>query len=173
MYNFDNLVSVKKNTEKIEEKRINNYETAFNNALLALKDFKSKSSYDPQLLKKAADNLIEAMGQKRSKPEPYITLSCIFYMINEDKLAIKYLKVASELNPNLPQVNELRKLLGNISLTGPSKDDNSNELSKQSQQNEKVKNLEASSLKIKKIDSRNTNEPKRASPKGVFGFLKK
>lgn len=115
MFNFDNLNSVKKKVEKLDEKRNDYFKLSFSEALSSLNKFRKSPDFDPMLLKKAAYRLIETMEQKRSKPEPYIVLSCIFYMINEDRLAIKYLKIASILAPDLPQVTELKKLLSNVS----------------------------------------------------------
>lgn len=121
MYDFSNLNSVKKKVTEIDNKRNDNFDKSYNEALRLLNEFKKKPSTDTSILKKTAEYLINAMEQKRTRPEPYILLASIFYMTRDDKLAIKYLKIASSIDPNSSDVIKLRKLLSSISISDSNK----------------------------------------------------
>lgn len=164
MFNFDSLNSIKKEAGKLGEKRNDKFEEAFKQALDTMQKFHLNPASGTKFLKEAAEQLINAMSQRRSRPEPYIVLSCIFYMINEDKLAVKYLKAASSLAPEMPQVKALKQLLGNISLTEVPKRGTGKLVSRQFQNIEKEKSLESSSRQKEIIETNNSNGPKRASP---------
>jgi hypothetical protein len=113
MFDFAQIKESKKKAAKLDDQRNEKYELAFNEALEHLKKFKTCQNFEIEILKKSTEKLISSLEQKRSKAEPYICLSCIFYMIDEDRKAIKYYSIANSINPKHPKVQELRNLLGN------------------------------------------------------------
>ena len=112
MLNFKNLNSAKEKTKDRDEKNNENYSLAYSEALNYLEKFKHSPDFDKNILKKAADKLIDALEYKKNKAEPYICLACIFYILNDSKMAIKYLKIANLINSHLPEISKLRELFG-------------------------------------------------------------
>ena len=56
----------------------------------------NKDSFDM-----AADNFVKATELKHNRAEPYFYLAWIFNIAKENETAVKYLKVARSLNPDL------------------------------------------------------------------------
>lgn len=126
MYNFKELNSIKKKVGEISEKRSEKYEQIMADVQKKIADFRNSSQNDVSLLKEAADRLIVALEQKRTQPEPYVILATIFYLVNEDRLAFKYLRIAGSLNPNLPQIKTLKRLISGEQLAEFENEENEN-----------------------------------------------
>ena len=111
MLNLNNLKSVKKKLESRDKERSDTASRTYLEAIEYLEQFSKSKNYDRELLHQAALKIIQTLKQQGSKPEPYLCLTYIFYVIGETKLAIKYNNLAAELDPNSPLVEEMRQIL--------------------------------------------------------------
>jgi len=111
MLNLNNLKSVKKTLESRDKERSDSVNRTYLEALEYLEQFSKSKNYDRELLHQAALKIIQTLKQQGSKPEPYLCLTYIFYVIGDTKLAIKYNNIAAELEPDSPLVEEMRQIL--------------------------------------------------------------
>lgn len=91
--------------EDLEEK----YRNISKEAIAILKMFTSKPYFDKNLFNEAAELFVEATKIKHEKAEPYFYLAWLLLYAGYIQDALKYLKIASALNPGLDGLNELRK----------------------------------------------------------------
>jgi tetratricopeptide (TPR) repeat protein len=106
---FNDLKLAKQKAKENTGKNENKAEISFNEGLKLLDEFHSNS--DKKYLEKAGDKFIETISFKRTMVEPYVYLAYIYYLLNEDKEALQYLKIAEEIDKNYSKINELKKML--------------------------------------------------------------
>jgi len=94
--------------KKLSEKK-NKAEEIYKEALEKLEKFKNKR--DEEDLKLSAKLFFEVIKLNRKKIEAYIWLSYIFYVTDKNKLCIKYLKIAEEIDQNHEKLKELKSLI--------------------------------------------------------------
>lgn len=94
--------------EKLNQKKSKS-DDFYNSALEKLENF--KKNRDEEELKKSAKLFFEVIKINRKKIEAYIWLAYIFYVTDKDKLSIKYLKLAEEIDKNHPKLKELKSLI--------------------------------------------------------------
>lgn len=92
-----------------EEKRQIESEKEYLGALEIFSTFDENT--DPQILLQTAEKLITAITFKRSNPEPYICLAYIFYLLDQDELALEYLVTAKDFDSDNPRIGELYYLI--------------------------------------------------------------
>ena len=108
MFDFDAIKSVKSNI------KTNGNEAKSDEVLKdALKDLESFHNLPPnkEKLKDVAKKFIEVIKFKRNRVEPYVYLAYIFFQINQNDLAVKYLKIARDIDPVYPQIEELKQMI--------------------------------------------------------------
>ena len=89
-------------------KRREKYNEAFSEAIEMVRRMETRDNIPYYKLKELADKLIDAMEIDDRKIEPYIMLAEIFYQVKETDLAFKYLKLAREIDPDNPFINEIK-----------------------------------------------------------------
>jgi hypothetical protein len=98
----------------MENKNITNESTknslnALKNALALLQQFQEKT--DKRTLLEAANSLIESLKYEKNQVEPYFFLSYIFFILDNNKLALKYLKICELIDPTFPELKKLKGLI--------------------------------------------------------------
>lgn len=111
MYNFNDLKVLTEKSKKITEKNDDASFDAYNEALELLDKFHNQKIFDKQILYKATLKLLEALKHKSNNIEPYLALIYIFYIMDEIETAIKYLRIANEINPDSPLIKSAREIL--------------------------------------------------------------
>ena len=94
--------------------REENSQSAFNHAIDLLTEFQEK--HDKVILLKAAHKLVESIRLEKNQIEPYFLLAYIFYILDNGKLALKYLKVAELIDPNFLEIKKLKSIILGIIL---------------------------------------------------------
>jgi hypothetical protein len=89
-------------------KRREKYNQAFSEAMEMIRMLEVRDNIPYYKLKEVADKLIDAMEIDERRIEPYIMLAEIFYQVKETDLAFKYLKMAREIDPENPFINEIK-----------------------------------------------------------------
>jgi len=88
----------------------------YEKALAHLNKFQQTNEFEELSL--AAGFLFESIKYKRKQVEPYIWLSYIFHVNDNEEMAVKYIRLAEVFDPSHPKVRELKKMiLGEDSLT--------------------------------------------------------
>lgn len=105
------LTSAKKSAEVNYEKLAGDFNQEYNQALQYLKDF--TENQNQAKLKQAAGKFFSAIKCKRSRIEPYLYLSYIFYLFDENQLALEYLDMAKSIDSGNTRIPELQQLLMN------------------------------------------------------------
>lgn len=111
MYNFNILKDLKDSNPDNNQLKEKKYEIALEKALESLSLFNKNPISGKEQLKLAGENLIEALKLKRTKAEPYIFLSYIFYVTGDTAKAAKYLNNAKSLEPNHKRIPEMSRLI--------------------------------------------------------------
>ncbi|MFN4151998.1 MAG: hypothetical protein ACK4IX_13745, partial [Candidatus Sericytochromatia bacterium] len=62
----------------------------------------------------SASKFFNAIRCKRSVVEPYIYLSYIFFLFDEDELSKKYLDYAKSIDSSHPQITNIQKLIYSV-----------------------------------------------------------
>jgi tetratricopeptide (TPR) repeat protein len=109
MFDLQALKEAKKQVASRDESSDVKFNLLYHEALDALYLFVSKTEYDKESLKKAAEKLAAALEIKKSRAEPYFYLAYIFYLLGKLHLALDYLKVAAFINPDLPGIAALKE----------------------------------------------------------------
>jgi hypothetical protein len=78
-------------------------------ALQILQEFQEKT--DKTTLLQAANSLIESLKYEKNQVEPYFFLSYIFFILDNNKLALKYLKICELIDPTFPELKRLKGLI--------------------------------------------------------------
>ncbi len=88
--------------------------SAFNQAIELLLEF--QETLDKTILVKAAHKLVDSLKFEKNHVEPYFLLAYIFFILDNGKLALKYLKVAELIEPNFPDIRRLKSVILGIIL---------------------------------------------------------
>ena len=111
MVDISEISKIKSELKALDDKRGVLYKHDYEGAVKILKEFSDSKNPDKNKLRQAASMLISAIKSKKTEPEPYICISYIFFVLNNQKKAIHYLQMASALNSEHPQVIEMRRVL--------------------------------------------------------------
>lgn len=100
-----------KETSKVEQRYLDLLEesTSSFRAIIA-----KPEDIDKDKLQECAEKLLEVIEIKPSKPNAYVYLSYIYYILNNDELTLKYLKTATFLDTkeeNKVFISELKDLI--------------------------------------------------------------
>jgi hypothetical protein len=76
-----------------------------------LKNFSESRNPDISILKLSAEKLLEAVKIVRSKPEAYLFLAYVFYILGDSGLSQRYLKVCNMIDPTITGFDKLKRLL--------------------------------------------------------------
>jgi hypothetical protein len=109
MFDLSSVSSARKQAETNFKKSAMEYETEFNEGLNLLQQF--TVTPEERILKKASGKFFNALKCRRSQIEPYCYLSYIFFLFDHKTLALEYLKYAESINPQYPQVKEIKTLI--------------------------------------------------------------
>jgi hypothetical protein len=108
MFDFTSLDSARKKTGEKSDKKHEQFYTLYESALDKFRGLIRKQTFDAGALKIIAAELLEALKLVKNQAEPYLFLAYIFYIIGDQATSLKYLKVSSFLNPELPGIEKLR-----------------------------------------------------------------
>ena len=108
MFNFDILKEAKKKSLD-ESDFFEKAESSYEEALKYIRNFQQTKI--KKELELAAEKLFEVIKYKRKQAKAYIWLSYIFIILDDSKMAIKYLKIAEIFEPDFPKINELKILI--------------------------------------------------------------
>lgn len=82
-----------------------NEATKIINRCVVMKDF------SPPYLKSASEKLIKSIELNRNNPDAYIKLAKVFYTLGNNNLAVKYMKIAKGIKPDLEEVLSLTEII--------------------------------------------------------------
>jgi tetratricopeptide (TPR) repeat protein len=111
MYNFNELKNLTEKSKKIIEKNEDASSDSFVLALSLLNKFNNNNSFNKEILQEATLKLIDSLKHKSNWIEPYLLLSYIFYIMDEIEIALKYFKIANEIDPESPLIASAREFL--------------------------------------------------------------
>lgn len=109
MFDMSSLNAAKKKAKDNYEKHVGDFESELKEGIELFKSFADDKNSNT--LKKASDKFFDAIRSKRSRVEPYIYLSYIFYMLDNNELAIKYLDYAKSIDSSRSEILELQKII--------------------------------------------------------------
>lgn len=108
MFDMNALKSAKNKSKINQGKKEEDFNEIYNQALRLLREF--SETQNTEKLNKATEKFFIALKSKRNRIEPYCYLSYIFYIFDEEKLALEYLNFAKSIDPSYPQISEIQKL---------------------------------------------------------------
>jgi hypothetical protein len=103
------LHEAKEKADVISEESNDEYEAIFSDALLSINNFIASEGSDEESFRKATKSLIKASEMKPSKPESYYYLSCLFHILGENEMAMRYLKATEFIDPDFDGIIELKE----------------------------------------------------------------
>jgi len=107
--NFIDIISqAKKESDNNYKKTDDIFYSNCSIALEHLKTFTCSKNPNREDLTNALKLLKEALNIKKNIAEPYFYLSCISFLLNDINSSIKYLRIASFLNPKLHGLEKLK-----------------------------------------------------------------
>lgn len=109
MFDLSSLNTAKKKAESNYIKGSESFEKDYQEAVSLFKEFAETG--DNEKLKKSSSKFFSSIKAKRSAIEPYIYLSYIFFLFDEDELSKKYLNYAKSIDSSNPQVIKLQNLI--------------------------------------------------------------
>jgi hypothetical protein len=112
MYKFDEINNLKGSLSERDHNRDDKFNQIFNEALQNVSSFNSGSTYNKIYLKKVVELLLEAIKIKNNSAESYSLLAYAMYVLDQDSLALKYLKAANSIDPGIVLSIKLQELLG-------------------------------------------------------------
>jgi len=98
MFDLKSLAAAK---SKVQKKRAQTSGDAYEDALLALKDFEKEP--DKERLEDAAGKLLESLQYNPEHVQSYICLAYVFFVLGDSEFAFKYMVTAESLMPELPE----------------------------------------------------------------------
>jgi len=98
MFDLKDLASAKKKVTKI---RVEVSGSAYEEAVKSLENFEKNP--DSELLRESAKKLIDSLQFNPSHPPSYVCLAYIFYVLDENEFALKYIDKAESLSGSLPE----------------------------------------------------------------------
>lgn len=106
MFDLGALASAKNKAKVNQDRKEEDFNGEYSKGLEYLKLFsQSKKESD---LKLAASKFFESIKCKRSRIEPYIYLSYIFYLLDKNDLAKEYLNIAKSIDPTYYGIQNLQ-----------------------------------------------------------------
>ena len=112
MFDFSALASAKKQVQQRDQDRLEDYLACYEEALEEFRLFKTLPPDERvESLQIAAEALAEALEYQRQRAEPYLLLAGIFYLLKQLKKAQRYVEIALRLQPDLPGILPLQKLI--------------------------------------------------------------
>lgn len=109
MFDLGALASAKKKAKVNQDRKEEDFNDEFNQALKHLRDFStSKSEND---IKLSANKFFESIKCKRTRIEPYVYLSYIFYLFDKKELAIEYLNIAKSIDSSFYMIKDLQNTI--------------------------------------------------------------
>ncbi len=115
MDSFVNLIPDAKKKSEINLVQVNdNYNNILSEALGTLREL--SVNFTRENFEKAAENLYECQKLKSNKAEPYFYLAWLFLFVDEIELALKYMRVASAINPQFEGLEILKDKISEIQL---------------------------------------------------------
>lgn len=112
MFDLSSLKDANKKAKSNYDKSAEDFEKEYQEGLSLLKEFAETT--DNEKLKSSASKFFNAIKCKRSAIEPYIYLSYIFFLFDEDDLAKKYLDYAKSIDNAHPQIFKIQKLIYSV-----------------------------------------------------------
>jgi len=111
---FEELKSVQ-SREKVVSATEQNYLVLVEEGISSFKTILSKpNAINKNKLKECGQKLLEAIKIKPTNPQPYVYLSYIYYILDNDELASEYLNIATDLdskNENQALISKLKDLI--------------------------------------------------------------
>lgn len=111
MFDFEALKTAQKKVQARDDVRLDKSNQACLEALDILALVQRKPHFAVRYLQDAAQKLIQSLEYSRSNVTAYICLASIFLFLEEPKKARKYLKSARSINPDLPEIRKLEKMI--------------------------------------------------------------
>jgi hypothetical protein len=115
MLNLRSLQEAKKLKRVEDSETENKFNQLYQRAINLIEQFVCSGSPELNILKEASTNLSEALEIDKTRPEPYLYLACIFYLLGKKPLALHYLKAANFINPDLKGLKVLNHELNYVS----------------------------------------------------------
>jgi len=112
---FEALQQASKKSGQINTKVQEKFVEAYGKALFLVSQLNQKAAQNPgeplpqTELQNAADTLLRALALKPSLPHPYALLSYLFFLMENQELAWKYLEKAEAVDAGFPKVQELKQ----------------------------------------------------------------
>jgi tetratricopeptide (TPR) repeat protein len=110
---ISDLKAAKKQSGENTQKREEELNLVYKEALQSFRTFILSSGSDKNSLKQAIEKFNAALALKKQNAGPYFYLSYIFYICGDLPQAKKYLKIAKLIAPEFEGLNSLEKRLQN------------------------------------------------------------
>ncbi|MFN8674234.1 MAG: hypothetical protein U0457_19395 [Candidatus Sericytochromatia bacterium] len=154
MLDLSILKSAKKKAEENHAHFDNDFDKLVSEGYSLLEDFLLNKSPKLETLEKAANKLVEATDIKKNNAKPFFYLACIFYLMNQIELAIKYIHITSFLEPDFDGLEKLRNEIVESTSTTSVENTTENNSSNEVVEDDKFK-------EIKKISESALKRPQR------------
>jgi Tfp pilus assembly protein PilF len=99
------------NSVRHSNKRREKYNETLAEAIELIRRIELRQHVPNYKYKELAEKLIDAMEIDDRKIEPYLMLAEIYRQVGETDLAFKYLKLARDIDPEHPMINEIKNLI--------------------------------------------------------------
>ncbi|MFN8578292.1 MAG: hypothetical protein U0354_15750 [Candidatus Sericytochromatia bacterium] len=109
MFDMSSLATAKKKASTNYEKSVGDFEVELKEGIRLFTEF--ASNQNTEILKKSADKFFDAIRAKRSRVEPYIYLSYIFYMLDNNDSAKRYLDYAKSIDSTRREILDLQRVI--------------------------------------------------------------
>ena len=104
MFDMSAMKAAKMKAAVNQEKSTGEYEQVLDEGIKLYEAFCDNN--DEDTIKASADKFYEALTLKRGQMEPYLFLSMIFYLFEEEEKALEYFAAAKELSSEKPEYSE-------------------------------------------------------------------
>lgn len=105
--NIQDLKSSSKSKD-IEDEKVLNSNKYLERAKSLLNRCIETNNFAEEKLKEISENLLSSIENNSNNAEAYLNIGNICYILGNVKLALKYLKMAQSINPNLEGISTLR-----------------------------------------------------------------
>jgi hypothetical protein len=169
---FDNIKALINKNEKSGEIKNEEFEKTFKLSILYLEKFHNEGNTDILLLKESAKLFAKSISIKRNSAESYFYLSYIFFLMDQDRVSLKYLKVCRNLNPSLEGIKKMQDLFNSFIYESNSK--KAPEINNKAKLITKIERLDKSrfsATEFTKDFNKNSNRPENELSKNGVGIL--
>lgn len=111
LLDFNNIEQLKEVQDNKSSPKDDQFDDLYNQAFVFIKQFYDNKDCNIDYLESASKCLVSAIEIRPSKAKPYLLLAYIYYIIQNTTLAVKYMKIAQQLDDKLPQIKQLQDLL--------------------------------------------------------------